>query len=44
MIRTAAFLAASLEEHLICAFVDPASYLTEWARPLLRSPTAHKRH
>jgi len=31
LIRTAAFLAASLEEHLICAFVDPASYLTEWA-------------
>jgi nucleotide-binding universal stress UspA family protein len=31
LIRTAAALAASLEEHLICAFVDPASYLTEWA-------------
>jgi nucleotide-binding universal stress UspA family protein len=31
LIRTAAFLAASLEAHLICAFVDPASYLTEWA-------------
>lgn len=31
LIRTAASLAASLEEHLICAFVDPASYLTEWA-------------
>lgn len=30
MIRTAAALAASIEEHLICAFVDPASYLTEW--------------
>jgi nucleotide-binding universal stress UspA family protein len=31
LIRTAAALAASLEEHLICAFVDPAGYLTEWA-------------
>ena len=31
LIRTAALLAASMEEHLICAFVDPASYLTEWA-------------
>lgn len=30
LIRTAAVLAASMEEHLICAFVDPASYLTEW--------------
>ncbi|WP_457964872.1 universal stress protein [Arthrobacter sp. D1-29] len=31
LIRTAAALAAALEVHLICAFVDPASYLTEWA-------------
>jgi nucleotide-binding universal stress UspA family protein len=31
LIRTAAALAAALGEHLICAFVDPASYLTEWA-------------
>ncbi|MDJ0459879.1 universal stress protein [Arthrobacter sp. NQ7] len=31
LIRTAAHLAASLKAHLICAFVDPASYLTEWA-------------
>jgi nucleotide-binding universal stress UspA family protein len=31
LVRTAAFLAALLEKHLICAFVDPASYLTEWA-------------
>lgn len=31
LIRTAAGLAAALGEHLICAFVDPASYLTEWA-------------
>ena len=30
LIRTAASLAASLGEHLICAFVDPATYLTEW--------------
>jgi hypothetical protein len=28
--RTAAGLAASLDLHLVCAFVDPASYLTEW--------------
>jgi nucleotide-binding universal stress UspA family protein len=31
LIRAAAGLAAALGEHLICAFVDPASYLTEWA-------------
>lgn len=31
LIRTGAALAAALGEHLICAFVDPASYLTEWA-------------
>jgi nucleotide-binding universal stress UspA family protein len=31
LIRTAAALAAALKMHLICAFVDPASYLTEWA-------------
>jgi nucleotide-binding universal stress UspA family protein len=31
LVRTAAALAAALGEHLICAFVDPASYLTEWA-------------
>ena len=30
LIRTAANLAESLDRHLICAFVDPASYLTEW--------------
>ena len=30
LIRAAAGLAAALELHLICAFVDPASYLTEW--------------
>jgi nucleotide-binding universal stress UspA family protein len=28
--RTAAGLAAGLGRHLVCAFVDPASYLTEW--------------
>jgi nucleotide-binding universal stress UspA family protein len=28
--RTAAGLAAGLGLHLVCAFVDPASYLTEW--------------
>ena len=30
LVRSAAELAAALEEHLVCAFVDPASYLTEW--------------
>lgn len=30
LIRTAAGLAAALGHHLVCAFVDPASYLTEW--------------
>jgi nucleotide-binding universal stress UspA family protein len=30
LIRTAAALAAGLGQHLVCAFVDPASYLTEW--------------
>jgi nucleotide-binding universal stress UspA family protein len=30
LVRTAAGLASGLGLHLICAFVDPASYLTEW--------------
>lgn len=30
LIRAGASLAAKLEAHLICAYVDPASYLTEW--------------
>jgi nucleotide-binding universal stress UspA family protein len=30
LLRTAAGLASGLGLHLICAFVDPASYLTEW--------------
>lgn len=30
LVRTAAGLAAALGRHLVCAFVDPASYLTEW--------------
>lgn len=30
LVRTAMELAAALEVHLVCAFVDPASYLTEW--------------
>ncbi|MFJ5698490.1 universal stress protein [Arthrobacter sp. NPDC093139] len=30
LVRTAADLAAALGRHLVCAFVDPASYLTEW--------------
>lgn len=30
LIHTAAELAAALGQHLVCAFVDPAGYLTEW--------------
>lgn len=30
LVRSAAGLAAIMAKHLICAFVDPASYLTEW--------------
>lgn len=30
LIRAGAGLAAMLDAHLICAFVDPGSYLTEW--------------
>ena len=30
LVRTGADLAAMMGTHLICAFVDPASYLTEW--------------
>lgn len=30
LVCTAADLAAALGQHLVCAFVDPASYLTEW--------------
>lgn len=30
LVRTAAGLADDLGRHLVCAFVDPASYLTEW--------------
>ncbi|MET1066349.1 MAG: universal stress protein [Arthrobacter sp.] len=30
VVRVAAALAASLDAHLICAYVDPSSYLTEW--------------
>ncbi|WP_427006938.1 universal stress protein [Pseudarthrobacter sp. H2] len=30
LVRTAADLADALGRHLVCAFVDPASYLTEW--------------
>ncbi len=32
LIRTAAELATALGQHLVCAFVDPAGYLTEWER------------
>ena len=37
LIRAAAGLAAALELHLVCAFVDPASYLTEWEPEGLRT-------
>lgn len=30
LVHAAAELAEGLELHLVCAFVDPASYLTEW--------------
>ena len=30
VVRAGASLAARLDAHLICAYVDPASYLTEW--------------
>jgi hypothetical protein len=30
LVHAAAELAEALELHLVCAFVDPASYLTEW--------------
>ncbi|WP_461164429.1 universal stress protein [Arthrobacter sp. R4-81] len=30
LVRTAAGLADDLGQHLVCALVDPASYLTEW--------------
>lgn len=37
LIRTGADLASALGVHLICAFVDPASYLTEWEPATLRT-------
>ena len=30
LVRSGAGLAAAVGRHLVCAFVDPASYLTEW--------------
>lgn len=37
LIRSGAELAARLGAHLICAYVDPASYLTEWEPPVSRT-------
>ena len=37
LIRAGASLAARLDAHLICAFVDPASYLTEWEPAVSRN-------
>lgn len=37
LIRAGASLAAGLDAHLICAYVDPASYLTEWEPAVLRT-------
>ncbi|MET1022377.1 MAG: universal stress protein [Arthrobacter sp.] len=37
LVRVASGLAASLDAHLICAYVDPSSYLTEWEPAGLRS-------
>ncbi|MET3771847.1 universal stress protein [Arthrobacter nitrophenolicus] len=31
LVLTAAEFAAAMDLHLVCAFVDPASYLVEWA-------------
>lgn len=39
LVRTAADFAAAMEVHLLCAFVDPASYLTEW-EPVSALPAA----
>ena len=37
LIRAGASFAARLDAHLICAFVDPASYLTEWEPAVSRT-------
>ena len=37
LIRTGSDLAATLGVHLLCTFVDPASYLTEWEPPKSRT-------
>ncbi|HSL36876.1 MAG TPA: universal stress protein, partial [Arthrobacter sp.] len=37
LIRAGASLAARLGAHLICAYVDPASYLTEWEPAVSRT-------
>ncbi|CAI3799919.1 universal stress protein [Pseudarthrobacter sp. MM222] len=37
LIRTAVALAGDLGQHLVCAFVDPASYLTEWEPAVQRT-------
>ena len=39
LVRTAADLASALGQHLVCAFVDPSSFLTEWEPDGIR--TAH---
>jgi nucleotide-binding universal stress UspA family protein len=37
LIRTGAELASMMGAHLVCAFVDPTSYLTEWEPEALRT-------
>ena len=37
LVQSGAILAARLEAHLICAYVDPASYLTEWEPAISRT-------
>lgn len=37
LIRSGARLAARLDAHLICAYVDPASFLTEWEPAVSRT-------
>lgn len=40
LVRAAAGLASIMRAHLICAFVDPASYLTEWDQAGYRDGTS----
>ncbi|MFD0047158.1 universal stress protein [Pseudarthrobacter scleromae] len=37
LVRTGAELADALDIHLVCAYVDPSSVLTEWEPPRIRT-------